>query len=41
MEANLPEEINVFDIVFDPAVGRFQNWRGVYNYVHDERSNDR
>ena len=41
MEASLPEEINVFDIFFDPSVGRFQNWRGVYNFVHEERANER
>ena len=41
MEASLPEEVNVFDLFFDPANGRFQNWRSVYNFVREDRANER
>ena len=41
MEASLPRNQNVFDMVFDPAAGDLKNWRGVYNYLNEQQKSNR
>lgn len=41
LEADIPKDMNVFDIFFDVNSGAFASFKHVYNYIIDEKGYER